>query len=194
VTSDHVSTKVVMFIYFTRKRHHQQQQASLRKHLTLTYKISNSNRLFSQPRTSLKKRFSCDRSLRMFESRDCRGLPEGRRQASGAWAIWLSMQATCPKNVRRRWRMMSERGASDVGHRRFCWKWSHAIEFLIRYRFRFIANEYSVVYWGGYTRVYAVHQPPGFFRQRILTSVIINKQDILYTRMPRPFAYTHLHV
>jgi len=29
---------------------------------------------------------------------------------------------------------------------------------------------------GGYTRVYAVYQPSGFFGQRILTSVIINKQ------------------
>ena len=36
---------------------------------------------------------------------------------------------------------------------------------------------------GGYTRVYGVYQPPGFFWQRILTSVIINKQGIF-----RPFA------
>ena len=33
---------------------------------------------------------------------------------------------------------------------------------------------YPVVYWG----VYGVYQPPGFFWQRILTSVIINKQCI----------------
>ena len=36
---------------------------------------------------------------------------------------------------------------------------------------------------GGYTRVYTVYQPPGFFWQRILTSVIINKQGTF-----RPFA------
>jgi len=36
---------------------------------------------------------------------------------------------------------------------------------------------------GGYTLVYAVYQPPGFFGQRILTSVIINKQGTF-----RPFA------
>ena len=36
---------------------------------------------------------------------------------------------------------------------------------------------------GGYTRVYGVYQPPGFFWQRILTSVIINKQGTF-----RPFA------
>ena len=47
----------------------------------------------------------------------------------------------------------------------------------------------AVVYWGGgYTRVYAVYQPPGFYEQRILTSVIINKQGMF-----RPFAYTHLY-
>jgi len=34
-----------------------------------------------------------------------------------------------------------------------------------------------------YTRVYAVYQPPGFFGQRILTSVIINMQGTF-----RPFA------
>jgi len=38
--------------------------------------------------------------------------------------------------------------------------------------------EWDVKQWciGGYTRVYAVYQPPGYFGQRILTSVIINKQ------------------
>ena len=36
---------------------------------------------------------------------------------------------------------------------------------------------------GGYTRVYGVYQPPGFFWQRILTTVIINKQGTF-----RPFA------
>jgi len=40
----------------------------------------------------------------------------------------------------------------------------------------------SVVYWG-YTRVYGVYQPPGFFWQRILTSATINKQGTF-----RPFA------
>ena len=35
---------------------------------------------------------------------------------------------------------------------------------------------------GGYTWVYGVYQPPGFFWQRILTSVIINKQGTF-----RPF-------
>ena len=35
----------------------------------------------------------------------------------------------------------------------------------------------------GYTRIYGVYQPPGFFWQRILTSVIINKQGTF-----RPFA------
>jgi len=38
---------------------------------------------------------------------------------------------------------------------------------------------HPVVYWG----VYAVYQPPGFFWQHILTSVIINKQGTF-----RPFA------
>ena len=36
---------------------------------------------------------------------------------------------------------------------------------------------------GGYMRVYGVYQPPRFFWQRILTSVIINKQGTF-----RPFA------
>jgi len=43
----------------------------------------------------------------------------------------------------------------------------------------------SCIQWciGGYTWVYGVYQPPGFFWQRILTSVIINKQGTF-----RPFA------
>jgi len=42
----------------------------------------------------------------------------------------------------------------------------------------------TVVYWGGgYMQVYGVYQPPGFFWQHILTSVIINKQGTF-----RPFA------
>ena len=46
-------------------------------------------------------------------------------------------------------------------------------------------NEVTHNQWciGGYTRVYAVYQPPGFFGQHILTSVIINKQGTF-----RPFA------
>jgi len=46
------------------------------------------------------------------------------------------------------------------------------------------SKPHPVVYWGGgYTWVYAVYQPPGFHGQRILTSVIINKQGTF-----RPFA------
>jgi len=43
----------------------------------------------------------------------------------------------------------------------------------------------AVVYWGGgYTRVYGVYQPPGFFWQRILTSAIINTVPSGRLRIP----------
>jgi len=44
----------------------------------------------------------------------------------------------------------------------------------------------AVVYWGG---VYAVYQPPGFFGQRILTSVIINKQGTFGPSATPPCVY-----
>jgi len=71
----------------------------------------HSNWLLARSRTSLNKGFTCEMSPRMFF--DFHGLSKGHRQASGTRAVnkrWVSvtvsMQATCPKSVRRcRWAM-----------------------------------------------------------------------------------------
>jgi len=38
-----------------------------------------------------------------------------RHPVNKRWlSVWVSMQATCPKSVRRRWRMVSDRGTCDM--------------------------------------------------------------------------------
>jgi len=61
--------------------------------------------------------------------------------------------------------------------------WRIKISIWITCTHRYTDPVVLVVYWGVYTRLYAVYQPSGFFWQRILTSVIINKQGTF-----RPFA------
>jgi len=91
VTSDRVS--VVLQV----NCHHQQQQVPLWEHLTFTSKLLHSDRLLARLRTSLKKRCSCERSLRMFESHDCHCLPEGHRHAFGTGANMSVHAVNMPK-------------------------------------------------------------------------------------------------